>query len=172
MHGGRWHAAWALGACTACPCYVPDVRKACRQVLVCARSTSGGGHRSWRLMAFGNRTARPRASSAARCRAHGAKLSTFQLPSVVAGNIGRRHRSWRLMAFGNGTARPHASSAARCRAHGAIYGVLFVYILQRFVPGGACLGFAMLALATTRGYASRVGAVVGMYRRGKCTCGT
>lgn len=101
MHGGRWHAAWALGACTACPCYVPDVRKACRQVLVCARSTSGGGHRLWRPMAFGNGTAERRASSAARCHTHGAKLSMFRMPSVVAGKIGRRHRSWQLMAFGN-----------------------------------------------------------------------
>lgn len=41
----------------------------------------GRRHRSWRLMAFGNRTTKRRTSSTARCHTHGAKLS--KLPIAI-----------------------------------------------------------------------------------------
>ena len=64
---------------------------------------------------FWQRTAEHRASSAARRRAHGAKLSKCRTPSVAAGNNGRRHRSWRLMAFGN-----ERRSAVQAAPQGAV----------------------------------------------------
>ena len=122
MHGGRWHGAWALGARTACPCYVPDVHNTRRQVLVCARSTPGGKHRSWQLMAFGNER-----RSAVQVAPQGAMRMGRSLVHVgchrklratSGGDIARGNRT----SFGNGTTKRRASSAARRHAHGADLG--------------------------------------------------